>query len=48
MTRAQLIPYAIKGWELWMITNEWLGEEIEVTKTPGLCLAFSEDDERPL
>ena len=48
MTRAKLIPYAIKGWELWMNTNEWLGEDIEVTKNPGLCLAFSEDDEKLL
>ena len=24
MTRAQLIPYAIKGWELWMNTNKCL------------------------
>lgn len=48
MTRAQLIPYAIKGWELWMNAKEWLGEEIEVIKTPGLCLAFSEEDEKLL
>lgn len=48
MTRAKLIPYAIKGWELWTKTKEWLGEEIEVTKSPGLCLAFSENDEELL
>ena len=24
MTRAQLIPYAKKGWELWMNTSQWL------------------------
>ena len=24
MTRAQLIPYAIKGWELWMNSKKWL------------------------
>jgi len=48
MTRAQLIPYAMKGWKLWMNTKEWLGDDIEVTKTPGLCLAFSEADEKLL
>ena len=48
MTRAQLIPYAIKGWELWMNSKKWLGGEIEVTKAPGLCLAFSEEDEKLL
>ena len=48
MTRAQLIPFAIKGWELWMNTNKWLGEDIEIVKTPGLCLAFTEADEELL
>tara|TARA_B100000686_G_scaffold176989_1_gene183961 strand:+ start:1455 stop:2564 length:1110 start_codon:yes stop_codon:yes gene_type:complete len=48
MTRAQLIPYAIKGWEFWMNSKKWLGEEIEVTKAPGLCLAFSKEDEQLL
>ena len=48
MTRAQLIPYAIKGWELWMNSNKWLGEDIEIVKTSGLCLAFTEADEELL
>ena len=30
MTRAQLIPYAKKGWELWMSTNKWLSKDIDV------------------
>ena len=48
MTRAQLIPYAKKGWELWMNTSEWLSKEIEVEKKNGLCLAFTEDEEKLL
>jgi sarcosine oxidase subunit beta len=48
MTRAQLIPYAQKGWELWMNTNKWLSREIDVEKKNGLCLAFTEDEEKLL
>ena len=48
MTRAQLIPYAKKGWELWMNTSEWLSKEIDVEKKNGLCLAFTEDEEKLL
>ena len=48
MTRAQLIPYAKKGWELWMNTSEWLSKEIDVEKKNGLCLAFTEDEENLL
>ena len=48
MTRAQLIPYAKKGWELWMNANKWLSKEIDVEKKNGLCLAFTEDEERLL
>ncbi len=48
MTRAQLIPYAKKGWELWMNTSQWLSKEIDVEKKNGLCLAFTEDEEKLL
>ena len=48
MTRAQLIPYAKKGWELWMNTNHWLSKDIDVEKKNGLCLAFTEDEEKLL
>ena len=48
MTRAQLIPYAKKGWELWMSANKWLSKEIDVERKNGLCLAFTEDEERLL
>ena len=48
MTRAQLIPYAKKGWELWMNTSKWLSNDIDVEKKNGLCLAFTEDEEKLL
>ena len=32
MTRAQLIPYAKKGWELWMNTSHWLSKDIDVER----------------
>jgi glycine/D-amino acid oxidase-like deaminating enzyme len=48
MTRAQLIPYAKKGWELWMNTSDWLSKDIDVEKKNGLCLAFTEDEEKLL
>ena len=48
MTRAQLIPYAKKGWELWMNTSHWLSKDIDVEKKNGLCLAFTEDEEKLL
>ena len=40
MTRAQLIPYAKKGWELWMSANKWLSKEIDVERKNGLCLSL--------
>ncbi len=48
MTRAKLIPYAKKGWELWMNTKKWLSNDIDVKKKNGLCLAFTEEEEKLL
>ena len=48
MTRAQLIPYSLKGWEMWMTTDKWLSKNIEVKQQQGLCLAFNEDEEKLL
>jgi sarcosine oxidase subunit beta len=48
MTRAKLIPYAKKGWELWMNTEKWLSTEIDVKKKKGLCLAFTNEEEKLL
>tara|TARA_B100000700_G_scaffold56344_1_gene60709 strand:- start:125 stop:1225 length:1101 start_codon:yes stop_codon:yes gene_type:complete len=48
MTRAKLIPFAKKGWELWMNTEKWLSNNIDVKQKKGLCLAFNEDEEKLL
>ena len=48
MTRAKLIPYAKKGWELWMNTDKWLAKGIDVIKKNGLCLAFTDEEEKLL
>ena len=44
MTRADLIPYAIKGWEMWTNSQEWLGINPGVVAAPGLSLAFTEEE----
>lgn len=41
MTRAALVPYAMRGWELWMKTREWLGADVGARATDGLTLAFT-------
>ena len=48
MTRAALIPYAIKGWELWNSTEKWLHSSIGTRKVNGLSLAFTEEEEELL
>jgi glycine/D-amino acid oxidase-like deaminating enzyme len=45
MTRAALIPYAIRGRELWLDAARWLGRDAGATAAPGLCLAFTADEE---
>ncbi len=42
MTRAALIPYALRGWEMWTGSGDWLGADPGVTATDGLSLAFTE------
>lgn len=44
MTRAALIPYALEGWRLWTTVEEWLGHDVGVAATPGLCFAFTEQE----
>ncbi|MDE2334033.1 MAG: FAD-binding oxidoreductase [Rhodospirillales bacterium] len=41
MTRAALIPYAMKGRELWLTTERWLGMDVVARSAPGLSLAFT-------
>lgn len=41
MTRAALIPYAMKGRELWLASARWLGQDVGARRAPGLSLAFT-------
>ncbi|GAA4484777.1 NAD(P)/FAD-dependent oxidoreductase [Gluconacetobacter asukensis] len=45
MTRAQLIPHAMRGREMWLTSREWLGTDVGALATPGLSLAFTEGEE---
>jgi glycine/D-amino acid oxidase-like deaminating enzyme len=42
MSRAALIPYALRSWELWTTAADWLGDDLLVRPTHGLCVAFTE------
>jgi glycine/D-amino acid oxidase-like deaminating enzyme len=42
MTRAALIPYALKAWELWMDAPRWLGLGVGAEQRDGLSVAFTE------
>ncbi len=42
MTRAALVPYAMRGWKMWMDAQKWLGNGVLATHVPGLTLAFTE------
>jgi glycine/D-amino acid oxidase-like deaminating enzyme len=48
MTRAALIPYALKGWELWTTAAQWLDRDLVVQATDGLSLAFTEAEAQML
>ncbi len=42
MTRAALIPYALRAWEMWMRAPEWLdGGDVLARARPGLSVAFT-------
>lgn len=45
MTRAALIPYALKAHEMWVTAPEWLGHDVGVVACHGLSLAFTEAEE---
>jgi glycine/D-amino acid oxidase-like deaminating enzyme len=45
MTRAALIPYALRAWEMWMSAPEWLdGGDVLARARPGLSVAFTEQE----
>ena len=44
MTPAALIPYAMRGFEMWADASAWLGHDLGVTRADGLCCAFTEDE----
>src|SRR5580704_2298516 len=41
MTRAALIPYAMKGRQMWLDAPQWLGMDVGARSAPGLSLAFT-------
>ena len=41
MTRAALIPYAMRGRQLWLDAPAWLGMDVGARSAPGLSLAFT-------
>jgi glycine/D-amino acid oxidase-like deaminating enzyme len=46
MTRAALIPYALRAWDMWMRAPEWLeGGDVLARARPGLSVAFTEGEE---
>jgi len=44
MTRAALIPYAMRGWSLWQDAPRWLGADVAARHADGLSLAFTESE----
>jgi glycine/D-amino acid oxidase-like deaminating enzyme len=42
--RAALIPYAIRGWELWRDARDWLGVDGGFHQSGGLTLAFTDEE----
>lgn len=45
MTRAALIPYAMKAHEMWRRASEWLGHDVGMVACDGLALAFNPQEE---
>ncbi len=46
--REELIPYAMRGLELWRTAGDWLGDDLGFRQVGGLVLAFTEDEARTL
>ncbi len=39
--RLELVPYALRAWEMWKSAPEWLGSNLEFSAQGGLVLAFN-------
>jgi sarcosine oxidase subunit beta len=48
MTRAALVPYALKAHAMWASAPAWLGHNVGVVVCDGLSLAFTEAEEQLL
>lgn len=42
--RAALIPYALRGWELWRDAADWLGFDAGFHQVGGITLAFTDEE----
>jgi glycine/D-amino acid oxidase-like deaminating enzyme len=42
MTRASMVPYALRAWELWQDAPRWLGLDVGARVRDGLSVAFTE------
>ena len=42
--RAALVPYAMRSWELWRTTREWLGVDVGFHQAGGITLAFTDEE----
>ena len=40
--RPEVVPYALKGWEMWRTAGDWLGADVGFAAHGGLVLAFTE------
>ena len=40
--RAVLVPYAMRGWDLWRTTRDWLGVDVGFEQVGGVTLAFTD------
>jgi sarcosine oxidase subunit beta len=46
--RAALIPYAMKGWDLWRTTLDWLGVDVGFAQVGGVTIAFTDEEAQML
>lgn len=44
MTRAALIPYAMREREMWLDAPNWLGTDVGARSAPGLSVAYTPDE----